>query len=349
MRKSIKLKTVLVLGVLLINSGCLKDNINSASSFQTSDTINMLTYLESNGDIINSPATLSTFINEQDLYSNLSNYVILDIRDPQLFADGHIAGAINIQSSDLLDKAKSVGSNVILVSQNGQSASYYGGLLRLDGLSNVYVLEFGMAGWNSHFADQWNFYNGNTGFSGFKFFNNLDYDKRPYTDLPEVELSSSGDIKSKIETRIQSLLSEKFDDAVTSVDNSGDTSNLIAFVEDAFNSQYYAIGDSTFDDEYIVCYDIFSSYQAGGPRDATIPMHAPHAALYAYYHDLKSIYYLQTIPSNKKVIIYSRSGHQSAFAMAYLRLLGYTNVRSILFGATWLSPFPGSMNYPYVN
>jgi hypothetical protein len=29
-------------------------------------------------------------------------------------------------------------------------------------------------------------------------------------------------------------------------------------------------------------------------------------------------------------------------------LLGY-NARSLLYGATWLNPFPGSMNYPYVN
>jgi rhodanese-related sulfurtransferase len=325
-------------------AGCLKDNPLTADNFITTDTINMLTYLESNGDIINSRSTLSTFLNAQDLYSNLSNYVILDIRDPQLFADGHISGAINVQSSDLLTKVKSSGSsNVILVSQNGQSASYYGGLVRLDGLNNVYVLKFGMAGWNSHFAGPWDQNNGLTP-SGFKYFNNAFYNRGPYTNLPSVNLSGSGDIKSKIETRIQSLLSEKFDDGI----NLEDSSLLTAKSVYVFNEGIYFAADSTFGDQYIACYDTFFVYQEGGSRDVTIPMHPPHSVLYTYYNDLKSVYYLQTIPSNKKVVMYSKSGHQSAFATAYLRLLGY-NARSLLFGATWLSPFPGSMNYPYVN
>ncbi len=345
MRKNTILNTILFILPLLLSTGCLKDNPNPVNSFVTSDTINMLIYLESNGDIINSPATESTFVNAQDLYSNLSNYVILDIRDPQLFADGHIDGAINIQSSELLSKVKSIDtSNVILVSQNGQSASYYGGLLRLDGLSNVYILNFGMAGWNDYFADLWRLNSGDSSFSGYNHFNNLYYNRGPYSKLPEVELSSSGDIKSKIEARIQNLLSEEFEDGLTL----STSSQLTTFAADAFRIQIYTDIDSTFDDQYIACYDEPSTY-AAGLSHPLVKMHAPHAVLYTYYRDFKSIYYLQTIPTNKKVILYSRSGHQSAFATAYLRLLGYTNVRSLLFGATWLNPFPGSMNYPYVN
>ncbi len=334
---------ILVIIFSFFLTGCLKDKVNPFSSFVTSDTIDMLTYLESNGDIINSRSTLSAFVNAQDLYSNLSNYVILDIRDPQLFSDGHISGAINIQSSDLLTKVKSSGSsNVILVSQNGQSASYYGGLLRLDGLSNVYILEFGMAGWNSHFASQWEYYNGLIT-TGNKYFNNVFYERGPYTSLPEVKLNTSGDIKDKIEQRIQDLLSQKFDDIVTLQS----TFELSVLPENVFSAGIFSITDSTFGDQYIACYDTFFTY-AVALHDVRPPMHAPHSVLYTYYNDLGSAYYLQTIPSNKKVVMYSKSGHQSAFATAYLRLLGY-NARSMLFGATWLSPFPGSMNYPYVN
>ena len=321
--------------------GCLKDNPLTADNFITTDTINMLIYLESNGDIINSPSTSSAFVNVQTLYSNLSNYVVLDIRDPQLFSDGHISGAINIQSSDLLTKVKSSGlSNVVLVSQNGQSASYYGGLLRLDGLSNVYILEFGMAGWNSHFAAQWNNSNGNSP-SGIQYFNNAFYNRGPYSSLPSVKLSGSGDIKSKIETRIQDLLSETFEDELI-IDH---LSLLTANPQDVFSSSIYSASDSTFGDQYIAYYG--EPFQP--TSDVRPHIHPPHTVSYAYYHDFKSIYYLQTIPSNKIVVIYSYSGHQSAFAAAYLRLLGYNNVRSLLFGTSWLNPFPGSMNYPYVN
>jgi rhodanese-related sulfurtransferase len=346
MRKNTIHKIVLFILPMILAPGCLKDNPNPINSFVTTDEITMLTYLELNGDIINSQATISAFVNAQDLFSNLSSYVVLDIRDPQLFAGGHISGAINIQSSDLLAKVKSIDTaKIILVSQNGQSASYYGGLLRLDGLSNVYILKFGMAGWNSQFAAQWNI---NNGFkpSTYKYFNGLPYNKGPYTDLPDVKLSSSGDIKTKIENRIENLLSEKFEDGVTSVDSTA--SSLSIYGGDAFSSSIYSLADSTFDNEYIICYDTIYNYVLPQADIRTDPDHPPHAALYTYYHDLKSKYYLQTIPSNKKVVVYSLDGHNSAFATAYLKLLGY-NVKSVLFGATWFYPFPGSMNYPYVN
>jgi rhodanese-related sulfurtransferase len=346
MGKNTILKIILFILPMILASGCLKDNPNPVSSFVTTDAINMLIYLESNGDVINSQATKSVFVNAQDLFSNLLSYVVLDIRDPQLFAGGHISGAINIQSSDLLAKVKSVDTaNVILVSQNGQSASYYGGLLRLDGASNVYILKFGMAGWNSQFATQWNINNGVKP-SGYNYFNGLPYNKGPYTDLPDVKLSSSGDIKTKIENRIENLLSEKFEDGVSYVDST--TSSLAIYGGDAFHSGIYSSADSTFDNEYIICYDTTYNYVLPGVDIRTDPDHPPHAVLYTYYRDLKSNYYLQTIPSNKEVVIYSLDGHQSAFATAYLKLLGY-NVKSVLFGATWFYPFHGSMNYPYVN
>lgn len=346
MRKNTILKVIFFIMPIILAGGCLKDNPNPVDSFVTSDEINMLIYLESHGDVINSPATESTFVNAQALYSNLSSYVVLDIRVPQLFAGGHISGAINIQSSDLLAKVKSIDTaNVILVSQNGQSASYYGGLLRLDGISNVYVLKFGMAGWNSQFATQWNDIVRATP-SGYQYFNNVKYNKGSYTDLPNVKLGSGSNIKTQIENRIQSLLTEKFADG--DMYDASTTTELTILPGDAFNSSIYSLVDSTFGDQYVACYDAPSVYTPGGPADVTIPQHPPHSAQYTYYHALKSIYYLQTIPSNKQVVVYSLDGHQSAFATAYLKLLGY-NVKSVLFGATWLSPFPGSMNYPYVN
>ena len=346
LKKNIIIRILFLFLPLLLITGCLKDNANPADSFTTSDAINMLVYFEANGDIINSPSTKSTFVNAQELYSSLSNFVVLDIRTPQLFTTGHINGAINIQSSDLLGKVKSIDTaNVILVSQNGQSASYYGGLLRLDGLSDVYILKFGMAGWNSQFASQWDSSNGFNP-SGRQYFNAVNYGKGPYTDLPDVKLNSSGDIKTKIEDRIQSLLSEKFEDGVTYVDST--TSSLSIFGGDAFHADIFSLGDSTFDNEYIICYDTLKNYILPGSRNVYSPDHPPHAVLYSYYKDFKSIYYLQTIPTNKNIVIYSFDGHQSAFAMAYLRLMGY-KVKSVLFGATWLRPFPGSMNYPYTN
>ena len=344
MRKNTILKNIFFIVPFFISVGCLKDDTNPVDSFIPNDSIDMLVYLETNGDIINSPTTKNVFTSAQELYSNLSGYVVLDIRDSLLFADGHISGAINIQSSDLLAKVKSLDtSKVILVSQNGQSASYYGSLLIIDGFSNINILEFGMAGWNDHFADNWRVSNGYKPLQ-YNYFNSIGYNKGPITNFPEVKINSSGDIKSKIETRIQDLLSEEFEDGINYIKSSSLPS---IYSQDTFGD--FLLEDSTFENEYIICYDTQYVYILPGHRDGTMPVHPPHSILYNYYKDLKSIYYLQTIPVIKKVVVYSLSGHQSAFATAYLRLLGYTNVHSLLFGATWLSPFPGSMNYPYVN
>ena len=344
LKKGIFIKNILILIPLIIVTGCLKDNVNPLSNFEASDSIAILLYLESNGDIINSQSTANAFVSASNLYADISNYIILDIRDPQLFADGHISGSINIISSDLLTKIKSIGStNVILVSQNGQSASYYGGLLRLDGLSNVYILKFGMAGWNDHFANNWKNASGHSP-SGLKYFNNLMYKRGPYTALPEIKFSSSGDIKTKIENRIEYLLSEKFDDGVVY----SNSSSLTVYSQDAFNTNIYTSSDSTFDGQYIACYGDPSLYSES-LQNPNLPYHSPHCAFYQSFHAFKAMYYLQTIPSNKKVVLYSSSGHLSAFSKAYLELLGYTNVRSLLFGAVWFNPFPGSMNYPYIN
>jgi rhodanese-related sulfurtransferase len=90
----------------------------------------------------------------------------------------------------------------------------------------------------------------------------------------------------------------------------------------------------------------------GSNGDLTAKGHPPSSVFYmqsnGYYSDLRSTSYLQTIPSSKDIVVYSKYGHSSAFVVAYLRLLGY-NAKSLLFGAGWRESLPGAylQNYPY--
>jgi len=69
--------------------------------------------------------------------------------------------------------------------------------------------------------------------------------------------------------------------------------------------------------------------------------------------DLRSTAFLQTIPNNKEIVVYSRIAHSSAFITAYLRLLGY-NARSLLFGMKWRFDLADGFdlsevhNYPFI-
>lgn len=327
--------------IVLTISGCLKDSalVNVVTEENNGEKI--IAYLESKGDFINSnemPAVDSAL----DVYNHLSDYEIIDIRSYTQFVAGHISGAKNIAPADIMSTVKSVPSDkiIIIVSQTGQAASYCAGLLRMADFNNVYALKFGMVSWNPDFRSDWP----PAGSGGGKDYTNLIYERPAETSpLPAIQLDNSGeDILGKIRLRVNSLLSVPTGDPDASeyFILSGDLGNL------------YNPIDSTFANTYIVCLGADGFYFLGPNGQLNNPGHPPRAVFYlqfnGYVSDLWSTKYLQTIPSAKNVVVYSKYGHSSAFFVAYLRLLGY-NARSMLFGASWREPFPPDLNnYPYV-
>jgi len=92
----------------------------------------------------------------------------------------------------------------------------------------------------------------------------------------------------------------------------------------------------------LICYGNFSLYNAhptegedagrGHPEDA---IHYNHN-VFEGISELRSSNYLQTIPPDQYILIYSYSGQLSAFATAYLRILGY-NAYSLKYGGSLFS------------
>ncbi len=297
--------------------GCLKDKIAVPVQAPLVEGGKLLYYLEEEGDYINSSA-MPSLVNVDEVYSNLQSYLLLDIRPSEEFSSGHIEGAINKSPSQLIALLDSLDfqhyPKIVIISRNGQSSAYYTCLLRLYGFNNTYSMSYGMAAWNQAFSDQWL----NARDIDYSLLGGYSQDivpKPPFTPLPKVNLSGSS-LEESVKQRIKDLLQITFEDSL--INHEGEATINYGWLM------------SNNEDYFIVCFDTLRLY-----KNITDGIFHPAGAV--LFHpfprsELSSSEYLQSFPSNKKSALYSVDGQQSAFIVAYLRLLGY-DAKSVLFGA----------------
>ena len=83
-----------------------------------------------------------------------SNIAILDVRTAKEFADGHVAGAVNIDVNqadfapkiDQLDRSKTY----IVYCRSGRRSSKAVGIMATKGFKNLYNVSDGFLGWNKN-------------------------------------------------------------------------------------------------------------------------------------------------------------------------------------------------------
>jgi rhodanese-related sulfurtransferase len=329
----------------LVQLVCLEDSINPPVTVDISNPEDLLIYLESKGDYINSP-DMPSIISAEKVYTNRSSYLIIDIRTRDEFVSGHIEGAVNISHEKIIGFLDTTNISdyhrILIVSSTGQEAAYYNSYLRLYGFNNSYSLGFGMASWNQDFASIW----GNASIDDsdkIVHFTTLEYPKNRYSDLPNINFRDSlSTIEEKTKKRIVDLMKDPYN----------------------INLTYFPT------DYYIICFAAKLLYYSKEPPIAH-PENAvsftPPPANSDYYipppvnSDLRSVSNLQTLPNNKPILLYSYSGQLSSYAVAYLRLLGY-DAKNLSFGTHSLfystmkaieifEPYTFTtskiMNYPY--
>ena len=309
------LRTLLIGFIILINS-CIEDNIVPPLTGDLNPVGEMLYYFESNGDFINNNSA-PPLIQAGEVYSNLNNYLIIDLRSESEFETGHIENAVNVISDSLYDF---VGRNshlnypkIVLVSMNGHSSSYFSCLLRLAGFDNVFTLNYGMASWNYFFASEW--LSNIRDYSGISNFTDSTFKKNDYTSLPQISFAHPDDpIDIRVKNRVKEFIAKGF--------NQGE--------------EYFPALVSLLN-RYPVCYGKTNLYNArkfgifdelGHPVPTRSYLDSPS-------YEFRSVKYLQTLPTSVEIILYDYDGQLAASMTAYLRLLGY-NVKMILFGANQL-------------
>ena len=91
-----------------------------------------------------SPAEVVIQVNDKDAQ-------LVDVRTPNEYSKGSLAGAVNIPAADLVSRMETLDKNrpVILVTQNGRRAQQELKQFKSKGFSDVYVLEGGLVAWQA--------------------------------------------------------------------------------------------------------------------------------------------------------------------------------------------------------
>ncbi len=262
----------------------------------------LLKDLAENGDYVNG-RNFPSLIKASSVFDELgNNNLIVDIRSKEEFTSGHIQGAINKDFSSLPEYFVSgikpfEYKRIIIVSSDGQVASYTASLLRLMGYGNVYALRWGMSGWNTSSAQK-----GWLAGCSSDFQDQLEetINNKPIAkEMPQLKTDkTSGE---EIGTaRFQQLFSE-------------DLSKVMVNSSDVFAdpSAYYVMN-----------YDRRDKYESG---------HIPGAVRYKPNATLSFVDEMATLPIDKTIVVYCGTGHNSGFVTAYLRLFGY-DARTLSYG-----------------
>lgn len=85
------------------------------------------------------------------LLINRENAIIFDLREPKIFAAGHILGSINIAKSDVESKQITTHKNktVILLDTTNALAAIFGDNLKKQAFTKITVLDGGISAWQN--------------------------------------------------------------------------------------------------------------------------------------------------------------------------------------------------------
>jgi len=266
------------------------------------ETNALLKDLEDNGNYVNSqvfPSLIKASIVHESLGKNL---LVIDLRPPELYSTGHIKGAVNKSIKELPGYFEAgikpfEYDKIIMVCEDGQLSSYSTCLLRLMGYGNVYAMRWGMSVWNATLAKEgWL-----KGVSG-KYESALDTivnEKPAAKGMPEL-----GTGKSSGEEIGAARFTKLFEEGA---------SNILISADEVFsNPQKF----------FVINLERKDKYEDG---------HIPGAVRYKPEATLGFPEEMATIPSDKTVVIYCGTGHNSGFATAFLRLFGY-DARTLKYG-----------------
>lgn len=266
------------------------------------ETSLLLKELEENGDYVNSqyfPSLIKASVVFEELEKN---NLIIDLRAPESFGKGHIRGAVSKNFSELPEYFETgirpfEYDRIIMVCDDGQLSSYTTALLRMMGYGNVFALRWGMGGWNRNYAQEgWM-----KGVSG------------KYEGLLETVTTEAPKPAGMPELHTGMAAGKEISDARFGKLFEEGTGEILITADEIFSDpgKYFVINLER--------------------KDKYDNAHIPGAVRYKPESTLGFPEVMATIPFDKTVVVYCGTGHNSAFATAFLRLFGY-DARTLRYG-----------------
>ena len=302
---------LLIIPILFVQTGCSDDDDDDVV---VNEAEVLVKYLEENGNPINNFAamTKADVVNTAALTSDAGTYII-DIRSAADFAAGHVTGAVNVASTEVLsyyeDNNLEGKDLVAIVCYSGQTAGWVTGLMHTMGYTNVKDMKYGMSSWNAATSGAW--VGGISNARASELVTTATA-KAAAGDLPTLSTGKT-EATDILRARVEAVFAEGFGEAKMTSANAFDTP----------------------DNYYIVNYWVATDYSWG---------HIPGAVQYTPKVDLDFDTALNTLPANKTIAVYCYTGQTSAHVAAYLRVLGY-DAKSILYGVNGMAhdTMPGTV------
>ncbi len=295
--------SVVIAAIVFSSCGAKVDNVGGSYLAPQVAFDSLITYMEKSGDFINSEY-VPAMISAPELYAQLNeNVLVIDTRNSTEFAAAHIPNSVNVPFTQILNYFE--GSidpasfkTIALVCNAGQTASYATSILRFLGYNNVFALKWGFSSWNKDTADKrWIPRRSSKFAETLETKHNL---KNPAGEFPSIETSEKYGY-AILRERAHKLFAEDFNSVTISADTLFEAGQNF-YIANYWPEQLYSIG------------------------------HIPGAIQYQPKKSLKRAEQLNTLPTDKPIVIYCFTGQHSSFVVAYLRLLGY-DARTLTFGA----------------
>lgn len=325
MRLKIKSKTMqkiklyylmFLIPLLIVYTGCSSETTEPLPAINEAEIL--VKYLETNGNPVEA---FPKMIKAVDVYTNIltgADQYVIDIRTPEDYNKGHIQGAVNVVSNEVLNHYESnnlqnkADGKVIIVCYTGQGAGWATALLHLKGYTNARDLKWGMCSWSDSTANSWK---SNVNNSRMSQFVKTVTQKPADGELPKLETGKQ-EAKDILNARIDDVFAQE-----------------VAQIKISSDAVY-----SNLSNYQIINYWNEVDYNWG---------HIDGAIQYTPDISFKLDTDLKTLSTEKPIAIYCYTGQTSAHIAAYLSVLGY-DVKSILFGVNGMSydNMPGTRFIP---
>ena len=153
--------------ISLLSSCGSKENNGAEASGNENTTQVLYDYFVENGNYINSEGTPAVMTAAGFIeIMNKKDILVIDLRNAEEFAAGHIKGAINVQPADVPDffrnhiDAPSF-DRIVFLCNRGQLSAYVNGIMRLLGNANTWSVRYGLSSLKAEFAKGWDSVIGN--------------------------------------------------------------------------------------------------------------------------------------------------------------------------------------------